>query len=43
VREITDAYLAARFGEGGLPPNDYHRLRQVSRTIRAKRRRRPSA
>ena len=43
VREITDAYLAARFGEGGLPPHDYHRLRQVSRTIRAKSRRRPSA
>ncbi|MBW1760810.1 MAG: DUF3488 domain-containing protein [Deltaproteobacteria bacterium] len=43
VREVTDAYLAARFGEHGLPPHDYHRLRQVSRTIRAKAKRPPTA
>lgn len=39
VREVTDAYLAARFGEGGLAPQDYARLRQVSRSIRSKARR----
>ncbi|KPK13484.1 MAG: hypothetical protein AMJ62_15085 [Myxococcales bacterium SG8_38] len=39
VREVTDAYLAARFGEGGLGPQDYVRLRQVSRSIRSKARR----
>jgi hypothetical protein len=39
VREVTDAYLAARFGEKRLPPHDYHRLRQVSRGIRAKAKR----
>lgn len=33
VREVTDAYLAARFGEGGLEPQDYARLRHVSRSI----------
>ena len=43
VREVTDAYLAARFGEVGLPPHDYHRLRQVSRSVRAKAKRRPTA
>ncbi len=43
VREITDAYLAARFGEDRLPPQDYHRLRQVSRSIRAKAKREPTA
>ena len=43
VREVTDAYLAARFGEGGLPPQDYHRLRQMSRSIPAKAKRRPIA
>jgi hypothetical protein len=42
VREVTDAYLAARFGEDGLPPHDYHRLRQVSRRIRAKAKRSPT-
>ncbi len=43
VREVTDAYLAARFGEDGLPPQDYHRLRQMSRSIPAKAKRRPTA
>ncbi len=43
VREITEAYLAARFGESGLAPHDYHRLRQVSRGIRSKGKRRPNA
>jgi len=43
VREVTDAYLAARFGEHGLPPQDYHRLRQVSRSIPSKAKRRPTA
>jgi hypothetical protein len=39
VREITDAYLAARFGDGGLPLQDYARLRQVSRSVRSKAKR----
>jgi hypothetical protein len=43
VREVTHAYLAARFGEDGLPPEDYHRLRHVSRSIRAKAKRPPTA
>jgi hypothetical protein len=43
VSQVTEAYLVARFGEGGLPPRDYHRLRQVSRSIRAKAKRRPTA
>jgi hypothetical protein len=43
VREVTDAYLAARFGEDGLPLQDYHRLRHVSRSIRAKAKRPPTA
>ena len=43
VREVTDAYLAARFGEDGLPPHDYHRLRRVSRSIRSKAKRPPTA
>ena len=42
VREVTDAYLAARFGESGLAPHDYHRLRHVSRGIRSKAKRRPT-
>ncbi|MDH3728593.1 MAG: transglutaminaseTgpA domain-containing protein, partial [Myxococcales bacterium] len=36
VSEITDAYLATRFGEMRMSPHDYHRLRQVSRSVRAK-------
>jgi hypothetical protein len=36
VREVTDAYLAARFGERGLPLQDYTRLRQISRSVRSK-------
>jgi hypothetical protein len=43
VREVTNAYLAARFGENGLPPQDYHRLRQLSRSIRAKAKHPPTA
>ncbi|MFZ1865477.1 MAG: DUF3488 and transglutaminase-like domain-containing protein [Polyangiales bacterium] len=39
VREVTDAYLAARFGEGGLALQDYARLRQVSRSVRSKAKR----
>ncbi len=43
VSEVTDAYLGARFGEEQLPPADYHRLRQVSRSVRAKAKRPPTA
>ena len=43
VREVTDAYLAARFGEAGLPLQDYQRLRHVSRGIRSKAKRPPTA
>jgi hypothetical protein len=43
VRQVTDAYLAARFGERHLPPADYHRLRQVSRSVRAKAKHPPIA
>jgi hypothetical protein len=43
VREVTAAYLAARFGEDGLPAHDYHRLRKVTRSIRAKAKRSPTA
>ena len=43
VREVTDAYLAARFGDDGLPPHDYHRLRRVSRSIRFRAKRPPTA
>ncbi len=39
VRQVTDAYLAARFGEGGLAPHDYARLREVSRSVRSKAKR----
>lgn len=39
VREVTDAYLATRFGETPLPMQDYHRLRQMSRGVRAKAKR----
>ncbi len=42
VSEITDAYLAARFGDTRMSPPDYHRLRQVSRSIRAKAKSRPT-
>jgi len=43
VHEVTNAYLAARFGEGGLPPQDYRRLRQLSRSVRSRAKRRPTA
>lgn len=43
VREVTDAYLAARFGERTLPLQDYRRLRQLSRGVRAKARRSASS
>jgi hypothetical protein len=39
VRQVTDAYLAARFGEGGLAPHEYARLRQLSRSVRSKAKR----
>jgi len=34
VDEVTRAYLATRFGETPLSPIEYHRLRQLSRTVR---------
>jgi transglutaminase-like putative cysteine protease len=43
VREVTDAYLATRFGGDPLPPAEYHRLRQLSRSVRARESRRPTA
>ncbi|NNK05852.1 MAG: DUF3488 domain-containing protein [Deltaproteobacteria bacterium] len=43
VREVTDAYLAARFGVEPLPLHDYQRLRQVSRGVRSKAKRAPSS
>jgi hypothetical protein len=43
VREVTDAYLATRFGGDPLSPADYHRLRQLSRAIRTRQSRRPTA
>lgn len=43
VTEVTDAYLAARFGASGMSQPDYHRLRQVSRSIRVKVKNRPTA
>jgi hypothetical protein len=43
VREVTDAYLRTRFGGDPLSPADYHRLRQLSRSIRSRESRRPTA
>jgi hypothetical protein len=43
VREVTNAYLAARFGEAHLPPQDYQRLRQLSRSVRSKAKHPPIA
>jgi len=43
VREVTDAYLAARFGEKPLPMHDYHRLRHMSRSVRSKAKRQPTS
>lgn len=43
VRELTNVYLAARFGQDGLPRQDYQRLRQVARSIRAKAKHPPTA
>jgi hypothetical protein len=43
VREVTNAYLAARFGEARLPSQDYQRLRQLSRSIRSKAKHPPTA
>ena len=37
VREVTDAYLEARFGAERLPVAEYQRLRRVSRQVRANR------
>jgi len=42
VREVTNAYLAARFGDDALPLHDYQRLRQMSRSVRAKAKRSPT-
>jgi transglutaminase-like putative cysteine protease len=36
VSEITDAYLATRFGETRMSPYEFHRLRHMSRSIRAR-------
>ncbi|MEM7437641.1 MAG: DUF3488 and transglutaminase-like domain-containing protein [Myxococcota bacterium] len=35
VREVTDAYLETRFGETGMPPAEYQRLRQIGRSVRS--------
>jgi transglutaminase-like putative cysteine protease len=43
VRRVTDAYLATRFGGDPLSPADYHRLRQLSRRIKPRQPRRPTA
>ena len=43
VSTITDAYLATRFGETQMSPHDYHRLRQVSRSVRVKAKSPPTA
>jgi hypothetical protein len=43
VREVTAAYLATRFGGDPLTPADYHRLRQLSRSIKSRTSRRPTA
>ncbi|MGB5694621.1 MAG: DUF3488 and transglutaminase-like domain-containing protein [Polyangiales bacterium] len=43
VREVTDAYLRSRFGDDALLAEDYQRLRQLSRRVRVKARRRPTA
>ncbi|MEM9727154.1 MAG: DUF3488 and transglutaminase-like domain-containing protein [Myxococcota bacterium] len=34
VEEVTEAYLATRFGDRRMPPAEYHRLRQVGRSVR---------
>ena len=43
VDEVTQAYLATRFGGSPLPPSEYHRLRHLSRTVRQGQGRRPTA
>ena len=43
VDEVTRAYLATRFGGSPLSPAEYHRLRQLSRTVRSRESRRPTA
>jgi len=43
VREVTDAYLATRFGGDPLSVADYQRLRQLSRSIKTRQSRRPTA
>jgi transglutaminase-like putative cysteine protease len=43
VREVTDAYLATRFGGESLSPAEFHRLRQLARNVRARESRRPTA
>jgi hypothetical protein len=43
VGEVTGAYLATRFGGNPLPKSEYHRLRQLSRTVRQRRNGRPTA
>ena len=35
VREVTDAYLAARFGAERLPAGEYQRLRRLTRQVRS--------
>ncbi len=42
VREVTEAYLATRFGDNPLSPAEYQRLRQLSRSIKPRQSRRPT-
>ncbi|MGB5811239.1 MAG: DUF3488 and transglutaminase-like domain-containing protein [Polyangiales bacterium] len=41
VQAVTDAYLAARFGETTIGSQEYQRLRQLGRTVHAKAKRPP--
>jgi len=43
VRELTEAYLATRFGDSRMGAHEYHRLRQVGRSIRVRAKRPPTA
>ena len=43
VHEVTEAYLATRFGGRPLSPADFHRLRQMTRQVRSRESRRPTA
>lgn len=43
VHEVTDAYLATRFGGRPLSSAEYHRLKQMSRKVASRPRRSPTA